>query len=51
MLAVCVHVHEAVLGVLLPSPGVYSVCVPVAHYSIIQYQQECVLCVRVSVCV
>lgn len=48
---ICRHVHEALVGVLLPSPGVYSVCVPVAPRSIIQYQQVCVLCVCACACV
>lgn len=51
-LRVCRRAHEVLLGVLLLSPGVYSVCVLVARRLIIQYQQECVpFFVRLHACV
>lgn len=42
-LRVCRRAHEVLLGVLLLSPGVYSMCVLVARCLIIQYHQEYVL--------
>lgn len=51
-LRVCRRAREVLLGVLLLSPGVYSVCVLVARCLIIQYQQECVpFFVRLHACV